>query len=59
MVDIVSPIPINVLQPHQQETFAASQWKQGNAGRTKAIDYNKCFQMFYRVVDLTKNLLES
>lgn len=52
-------IPINVLQPHQQETFAASQWKQGNAGRTKAIDYNKYFQMFYRVVDLTKNLLES
>ncbi len=46
--------------PHQlQETFSATDWKTGNTGRTKAVDYNKKFRMLYRVVNSNNRILDT
>ena len=42
--------------PVEQEVFVSTPWKQGNTGRTKRVDYNKQFEMCYRLVDTTKLL---
>lgn len=42
-------IAINTLAPHLQETFAVSQWLQGNTGKAKVIDYNS--------IEIAMNLL--
>lgn len=42
--------------PHEQEVFAATDWKIGNTGRTKRHDYNKDFMMAYRLVDTSERL---
>lgn len=49
----------NIVPPSQQETFSASNWKTGNTGITKSIDYNLNFKMSYRVVYLDKRLQTS
>lgn len=42
--------------PVEQEVFSATPWKKGNTGRTKRVDYNTKFEMFYRLVDTSKRL---
>lgn len=43
-------------RPKDQEIFAATPWKKGNTGRTKRVDYNTKFEMFYRFVNTSKLL---
>ena len=48
-----------ITRPVDQEVFAATPWKTGNTGITKKLDYNKSFQMMYRVVFTDKKLWDS
>ena len=45
-------------RPADQEVFAATPWRVGNAGITKKQNYNHSFQMLYRVVYTDRILLD-
>jgi hypothetical protein len=45
-----------VPRPADQEVFAATHWRIGNAGITKKQNYNNSFQMVYRVVSVDRIL---
>jgi|GEM_PF-654823 len=44
------------IRPADQEIFEATPWTRGNTGITKRVNYNKQFEMFYRLVYTSKLL---
>jgi len=43
--------------PRDQEVFFATPWQIGNTGRTQKHDYNRDFEMRYRIVDTSRRLV--
>ena len=58
IADVSEPLTLNttIASPADQEVFAATKWRIGNAGRTKKLDYNDSYQMLYRVVNVDQIL---
>lgn len=54
--DVKPTVISGILRPAEQEVFVSTPWKKGNTGRTKRVDYNKQFEMLYRLVDTSKLL---